>query len=49
MGIHEKPSAFLNIAGYFYPLQDMVSGMVDAGFLRRDYANMLLFSDSPEV
>ncbi|ACX86879.1 conserved hypothetical protein [Pectobacterium parmentieri WPP163] len=49
LGIHDKPCAFLNIAGYFDPLQDMISGMVDAGFLRRDYADMLLFSDSPEA
>ncbi|MBA0168766.1 MULTISPECIES: TIGR00730 family Rossman fold protein [Pectobacterium] len=48
LGIHEKPCAFLNIAGYFDPLRDMIRSMVDAGFLRSNYADMLLFSESPE-
>ncbi len=33
LGIHEKPCAFLNIKGYYDPLQAMVDNMVREGFM----------------
>ncbi len=35
LGIHEKPCAFLNIKGYYDPLQAMVDNMVREGFMHR--------------
>ncbi len=37
-GIHEKPCAFLNIKGYYDPLQAMVDNMVREGFMHPRYA-----------
>lgn len=47
LGVHEKPCGFLNIKGYFDPLRSLIQKMVTEGFLRPDYADMLVFSDNP--
>jgi len=43
LGIHHKPCGFLNTNGYFDPLRQMIDQMIAAGFLRREYASMLVF------
>lgn len=43
LGIHAKPCGFLNIAGYFDPLQMMVEKMVAEGFLRGEDAAITRF------
>ena len=48
LGIHEKPCAFLNIKGYYDPLQAMVNNMVREGFMHPRYAEMLPFAASAE-
>jgi uncharacterized protein (TIGR00730 family) len=48
LGIHGKPCGFLNIKGYFGPIRMMVEKMVSEGFLLREHAGMLAFSDSIE-
>ncbi|MFP4324005.1 MAG: TIGR00730 family Rossman fold protein [Anaerolineales bacterium] len=35
LGIHRKPIAILNLAGYYNPLLAMIQQGVDAGFIRR--------------
>jgi uncharacterized protein (TIGR00730 family) len=45
LGIHEKPCAFLNIGGYFDPVYQMAERMVSEGFMKKQYADMLLFAD----
>jgi uncharacterized protein (TIGR00730 family) len=45
LGIHEKPCAFLNVNGYYNPLQAMAEKMAAEGFMHRRYAEMLTFSD----
>jgi uncharacterized protein (TIGR00730 family) len=47
LGIHQKPCAFLNTNGYFNPLRNMIGRMVGEGFLRPEYASMLLFHTEP--
>jgi uncharacterized protein (TIGR00730 family) len=49
LGIHEKACGFLNVKGYFDPLQLMIDKMAVEGFIRRDHANMLAFSNDIEV
>ncbi|HED8844353.1 TPA: LOG family protein, partial [Klebsiella pneumoniae] len=48
LGIHEKPCAFLNIKGYYDPLQAMVDNMVREGFMHPRYAEMLPFATSAD-
>jgi len=45
LGIHHKPCAFLNVNHFYNPLRVMVEHMVSEGFMKQDYADMLLFSD----
>ncbi|WP_029606269.1 LOG family protein [Kozakia baliensis] len=45
LGIHEKPCGFLNVNGYFDPLLSMVNKMVEQGFMKPDYGQMLVVSD----
>ena len=42
LGFHDKPSALLNVDGYFDPLCDLVARMVDEGFLAAEYRRMLI-------
>lgn len=49
LGIHEKPCGFLNVNGYFDALRAMTDTMANEGFMRRDHADMLAFSDSIDV
>lgn len=46
LGIHDKPCAFLDELGYWTPLRDMVTTMVDQGFLRREIADRVRFVSS---
>jgi uncharacterized protein (TIGR00730 family) len=45
LGLHKKPVAVFNIAGYYDPLIALIQGMTDKGFLKGIYRNMLLVSD----
>lgn len=49
LGIHAKPCGFLNIKGYFDPLQAMTARMVSEGFLNPALADMVSFSDQVEA
>ena len=48
LGIHQKPCSLLNVAGYFDPLTTMIERMVSEGFLRSEYAGMLIVEPSIE-
>lgn len=48
LGVHQKPCGFLNIKDYFDPLRSMIKKMVTEGFLKPEYADMLVFSDDPQ-
>ncbi|RKP57861.1 TIGR00730 family Rossman fold protein [Pararobbsia silviterrae] len=47
LGYHQKPVGVLNIAGYFDPLKTMLEHTVTAGFMRREYVDLLQFADTP--
>jgi uncharacterized protein (TIGR00730 family) len=47
LGIHGKPCGFLNVKGYYDPLEAMTRRMVAEGFLLKQYADMLIFTDDP--
>lgn len=42
LGIHEKPVALLNVAGYFTPLLEFIGTMRDRGFTHPRYTDMLV-------
>ena len=47
LGIHAKPSGFLNVNGYFDPFRAMAQRMAAQGFISQPYADMLVFAESP--
>ena len=47
LGVHQKPCGFLNVNGYFDPLRVMIDNMTQEGFLKPEYAEILIFSDEP--
>lgn len=47
LGIHDKPVGVLNVAGYYDGLRRMLAHAVREGFLRDEYAGLLLFADAP--
>ncbi len=48
LGIHHKPVALLNVAGFYSPLASMVSHMTAQGFLKETHRDMLILSSSSE-
>ncbi|MCV6588975.1 MAG: TIGR00730 family Rossman fold protein [Marinobacterium sp.] len=49
LGYHNKPCAFLNINGYYDTLLDFIDRMVNDGFMRPEFREMLTVSDQPEI
>jgi len=43
LGLHEKPCAFYNVDGYYDPLRQMIEQMVAAGFMKTQYAHMIIY------
>lgn len=46
LGIHQKPCAFLDVKGYYQPLFAMIEMMLQKGFIKETYAEMLIRSDN---
>jgi uncharacterized protein (TIGR00730 family) len=47
LGIHRKPVAALNVAGYWDGLIRLLDHATGEGFVRREYAELMLFADTP--
>ena len=47
LGIHAKPVAALNTAGYWDSLARLLGHAIDEGFVRREYAALMLFASTP--
>lgn len=45
LGIHTKPCAFYNVDGYYNPLRAMINNMAEAGFMKAQYAEMLIYRE----
>lgn len=45
LGVHGKPCALLNVAGYFDPLLVFIDRMIQQGFLLAQYRELLLVDD----
>jgi uncharacterized protein (TIGR00730 family) len=48
LGIHEKPCAFLDVNGFFEPIQIMAAQMLHAGFMRREHSDLVTFGSDLE-
>jgi len=49
LGIHAKPCAFYNVDGYYNPLRAMIGQIVDAGFMKASYADMLIYREDAQA
>ncbi len=49
LGYHAKPCAFYNVAGFYDPLFSMVDTMIETGFVKQEYSDMLIKTDRPET
>ncbi|WP_100638957.1 TIGR00730 family Rossman fold protein [Marinobacter salexigens] len=47
LGIHQKPCALYNVTGFYDSLLEMVKTMVDSGFVRQKYLDMIVLADTP--
>ncbi|MFC5678188.1 TIGR00730 family Rossman fold protein [Aeromicrobium endophyticum] len=43
--IHAKPSGFLDVAGFWAPMRQMLDSMVSAGFVRAEQSGIVTFDD----
>ena len=48
LGMHDKPSGLLNIAGYFDPLLEFLDRAVEEKFVRDVHRSMLIVESDPE-
>lgn len=49
LGLHRKPCGLLDVAGYFGPLLAFARQMVDCGFMKAHYLDMLQHDDTPDA
>ncbi|MQA10456.1 MAG: TIGR00730 family Rossman fold protein [Pseudonocardiaceae bacterium] len=47
LGLHDKPIGLVDEGGYYQPLRRMIEHMVEEGFLRAEYRDMLRFDSDP--
>jgi uncharacterized protein (TIGR00730 family) len=43
--IHSKPCGFLDVAGFWTPMQTLLDGMVSSGFVRKEQSGIVSFAD----
>jgi len=48
LGLHDKPCALLNVAGYYDPFTQQLDRAVESGFLRGRHREMVLVDDDAE-
>ncbi|MDV5140170.1 TIGR00730 family Rossman fold protein [Chimaeribacter arupi] len=48
LGLHNKACAFFNVNGYFDSLFTFFERMIDDGFMKKAYSEMLIISDDPD-
>lgn len=49
LGLHQKPCAMLDVAGYFQPLVRFFDHMTRQGFMSRMHRQMVLVEEDPDV
>lgn len=46
LNLHKKPVAMLNIGDYYNPIINMRDTMIEKGFLKKEYHNLLIIDDN---
>lgn len=49
LGIHHKPIGILNTDGFFNPLLAWIDQMIDQGFVKQRFKELLLVAEKPDV
>lgn len=49
IGYHTKPCALLNINGYYSPLMSLFEHMMEQGFVKERYRELIVLEEDPEV
>jgi uncharacterized protein (TIGR00730 family) len=49
LGMHQKPCALFNVAGYFDPLLEFLDRTVEERFVRQVHREMVIVEDDPDV
>jgi uncharacterized protein (TIGR00730 family) len=49
LGLHRKPCALLDVAGYFDPLVRFLDHMAREGFMARPHRDMVVVEENPEA
>ena len=49
LGLHSRPCAFLDVAGYFQPLLAFLDHAVTARFIKPEHRSMFLVDEDPEL
>ena len=47
LGLQDKPTGFLNVAGFFDPLQAQLDRMVGDAFVRQQHRDVVYFEEHP--
>ncbi|MDO6824708.1 TIGR00730 family Rossman fold protein [Marinobacter sp. 1_MG-2023] len=47
LGMHQKPCGFYNVEGFYDALLEMVRSMVAAGFVKQQYLDMIVLTQTP--
>jgi hypothetical protein len=47
LGLQDKPTGFLNVAGFFDPLRTQLDRMVDERFVRQQHRDVVYFEENP--
>jgi len=48
IGFHKKPCGFYNVSGYFDQLLEFINHMVNSGFMKPEYREMLQIENDPD-
>jgi uncharacterized protein (TIGR00730 family) len=48
LGLHEKPCALLNVAGYYDPLIQFLDHAVEQGFIKSKHRALLVVESAPD-
>ncbi|MFE8700508.1 TIGR00730 family Rossman fold protein [Cytobacillus sp. FJAT-54145] len=48
LGYHNKPCALLNINQYYQPLYSLFDHMIEQGFVKKEYKDLILIEDDSE-
>jgi uncharacterized protein (TIGR00730 family) len=49
LGLHQKPCALLDVAGYYDGIADFLTHAVEERFVREEHREMLIVESDPEI